>query len=163
VFDIGRTSLSLALLAAVVSTIGCDRLTKHVASTTLPAGQVHSYLADTVRLVYVENPGGFLSLGADLPVGWRMALFTIVSGTILIGTAVTAARWRLRGWPLLGVSLLLAGGTSNWIDRVIRGSVVDFLNVGVGSLRTGVFNVADMAIMLGAAVLVLATMSRHED
>jgi signal peptidase II len=76
---------------------------------------------------------------------------------------VTAARWRLRGWPLLGVSLLLAGGTSNWIDRVIRGSVVDFLNVGVGSLRTGVFNVADMAIMLGAAVLVLATMSRHED
>lgn len=162
-FDIGRTSLRLVLLAGVVSTIGCDRLTKHVASTTLPEGQVHSYLADTVRLVYVENPGGFLSLGADLPVAWRMALFTIVAGSILIGTAVAAARWRLRGWPLLGVSLLVAGGASNWIDRVVRGSVVDFLNVGVGPLRTGVFNVADIAIMLGAAVLVLATMSRRED
>lgn len=162
-FDIGRISLRLALLAGVVSTIGCDRLTKHVASTTLPEGQVHSYLADTVRLVYVENPGGFLSLGADLPVAWRMALFTIVAGSILIGTAVAAARWRLRGWPLLGVSLLVAGGASNWIDRVIRGSVVDFLNVGVGPLRTGVFNVADMAIMLGAVVLVAATLSRHED
>jgi len=160
---IGRTSLSLALLAAVLSTIGCDRLTKHVASTTLPEGQVHSYLADTVRLVYVENPGGFLSLGADLPGVWRIGLFTFVTGTILLGTAAAAARLRLRGWPLIGVSLLVAGGASNWIDRVVRGSVVDFLNVGVGSLRTGVFNVADKAIMIGAAVLVLATMSRHED
>jgi len=160
---IGRISLRLALLAAVVSTIGCDRLTKHVASTTLPEGQVHSYLADTIRLVYVENPGGFLGLGADLPGVWRMALFTIVTGTILLGTAAAAARLRLRGWPLMGVCLLVAGGASNWIDRVLRGSVVDFLNVGVGPLRTGVFNVADMAIMLGAAVLVFATVSRHED
>ena len=160
---IGRTSLSLALLAAVLSTIGCDRLTKHVASTTLPEGQVHSYLADTVRLVYVENPGGFLSLGADVPGVWRIGLFTFVTGTILLGPAAAAARLRLRGWPLIGVSLLVAGGASNWIDRVVRGSVVDFLNVGVGPLRTGVFNVADMAIMIGAAVLVLATMSRHED
>jgi signal peptidase II len=160
---IGRTSLSLALLAAVLSTIGCDRLTKHVASTTLPEGQVHSYLADTVRLIYVENPGGFLSLGADLPGVWRIGLFTFVTGTILLGTAAAAARLRLRGWPLIGVTLLVAGGASNWIDRVVRGSVVDFLNVGVGPLRTGVFNVADMAIMIGAAVLVLATMSRHED
>ena len=160
---LGRTSLSLALFAALVSTIGCDRLTKHVASTTLPEGQVHSYLADTVRLVYVENPGGFLSLGADLPGVWRIGLFTFVTGTILLGTAAAAARLRLRGWPLIGVSLLVAGGASNWIDRVVRGSVVDFLNVGVGPLRTGVFNVADMAIMIGAAVLVLATMSRHED
>ena len=161
--NIGRTSLRLALFAAVVWTIGCDRLTKHVASTTLPEGQVHSYLADTVRLVYVENPGGFLGLGADLPVTWRMALFTIVTGTILLGTTGAAVRLRLRGWPLMGVSLLVAGGASNWIDRVFRGSVVDFLNVGVGPLRTGVFNVADMAIMLGAAVLMLATLSRHED
>ena len=160
---VGRISLRLALLGAVVSTIGCDRLTKHVASTTLPEGQVHSYLADTIRLVYVENPGGFLGLGADLPVTWRMALFTVITGAILLGTAATAARLRLRGWPLVGVSLLVAGGASNWIDRVLRGSVVDFLNVGVGPLRTGVFNVADMAIMLGAAFLVFATMSRHED
>lgn len=160
---IGRTSLRLALVAGVVSTIGCDRLTKHVASTTLPEGQVHSYLADTVRLIYVENPGGFLGLGADLPGVWRMGLFTVVTGTILLGTAAAAARLRLRGWPLMGVGLLVAGGASNWIDRVLRGSVVDFLNVGVGAVRTGVFNVADMAIMIGAAVLVLATMARHED
>jgi signal peptidase II len=63
--------------------------------------------------------------------------------------------------PTLGLALFVAGGASNWIDRVARGSVVDFLNVGVGPVRTGVFNVADVAIMLGAGVVVLATVSKR--
>jgi len=49
------------------------------------------------------------------------------------------------------------------VDRVVRGSVVDFLNIGVGPLRTGIFNVADMAIMLGGAVLLLAQRRRSDD
>jgi signal peptidase II len=52
--------------------------------------------------------------------------------------------------------LLLSGGASNWLDRLIRGSVVDFLNVGFGPVRTGVFNLADVAIMAGAVMFVLA-------
>jgi len=67
-----------------------------------------------------------------------------------------AIRQRWDRLPTLGLALFVAGGASNWIDRVARGSVVDFLNIGVGSVRTGVFNVADVAIMLGAGVLVLA-------
>jgi signal peptidase II len=55
----------------------------------------------------------------------------------------------------MGVCLVLAGGASNWVDRVVRGSVVDFLNVGVGPLRTGIFNVADVAIMVGVALLLV--------
>ena len=55
----------------------------------------------------------------------------------------------------LGLVLFTAGGASNWIDRVLRGSVVDFLNLGIGPLRTGVFNMADVAIMLGAGLFVL--------
>jgi signal peptidase II len=61
---------------------------------------------------------------------------------------------------LIGVGLFVAGGMSNWIDRVARGSVVDFRNVGVGSLRTGIFNVADMAIMIGIAILAVAKFGR---
>ena len=72
----------------------------------------------------------------------------------LLGAAV---RFRWHGWVLIGTGLVLAGGASNWVDRAIRGSVVDFINVGVGSLRTGIFNVADLAIMLGAVVLLLAS------
>jgi len=71
---------------------------------------------------------------------------------ILLALIVVAVRRRLSGWPALGLALFVAGGLSNWMDRVTQGRVVDFLNVGVGPLRTGVFNVADLAIMVGALV-----------
>ena len=61
-------------------------------------------------------------------------------------------------WPRIaqiGLCLIFGGGVSNLIDRVARGWVIDFLNVGIGSLRTGIFNVADMALMLGVAIVLL--------
>ena len=54
-----------------------------------------------------------------------------------------------------GLLLFLAGGTSNLIDRVTLGRVIDFLNVGIGQLRTGIFNVADMAIVAGVVILIV--------
>ena len=146
----------IVLLIAIVATFGCDRLTKQMAATTLAGMSSQSYLADTVRLEYTENAGGFLSLGADLPTGARVSVFTIGTGLGLLVLAVFALRTSLSEWPLTGLSLIVAGGASNWLDRVFRGSVIDFLNVGVGPLRTGIFNVADVAIMLGAAITMVA-------
>jgi lipoprotein signal peptidase len=80
---IGKTAWHLALTLAVLSTIGCDRVTKHAAATFLPGLPSRSYLADTVRLEYVENTGGFLSLGAELPSAVRTGLFTVGTGLLL--------------------------------------------------------------------------------
>jgi signal peptidase II len=55
----------------------------------------------------------------------------------------------------VGVALFVAGGASNLLDRITYGVVIDFMNVGVGSLRTGIFKVADVAVMVGAGILVL--------
>jgi signal peptidase II len=152
----------LALLVLMVTTIGCDRVTKHVAEATL-AGEPHrSFFADTIRLQYAENTGGFLSVGAELPAIARTGLFTIGTGLMLVGLAVAAYRLRWTGLPLLGLSLFFAGGASNWADRVARGSVVDFINVGVGPLRTGIFNVADVAILAGVAILVVTELRTRE-
>ncbi|MEZ5320001.1 MAG: signal peptidase II [Vicinamibacterales bacterium] len=148
----GRATRRLVLLLAILGTIGCDRVTKHLASTTLAEGPDRSYLGDTIRLEYVRNPGGFLSLGATLPPAVRAAVFTVATGTMLVLVTVAALRRGLSGWPALGLALFVSGGLSNWADRVTHGSVVDFLNVGIGSLRTGVFNVADVAIMVGAGL-----------
>jgi signal peptidase II len=74
---------------------------------------------------------------------------------------VVAVRRRWSGWPALGLALFVAGGLSNWIDRVTQGRVVDFLNVGVGPIRTGVFNIADLAIMAGAVAFVWGELSRR--
>lgn len=159
----GRRTGRLVLLVAVLGTIGCDRVTKHVAEATLAGAPGRSYLGDVVRFGYAENPGGFLSLGAGLPPGARTVVFTFATGLMLLALLVAAARHRWLGWPALGLALFVAGGASNWIDRVARGSVIDFMSVGIGPLRTGVFNVADVAIMLGAGIFFFAELrnTRH--
>jgi signal peptidase II len=155
-----RTSLRLAFLALVMaSTIGCDRVTKHMATVLLADKPAQSFFADSVRLVYAENTGGFLSLGAELPPVARTSLFTVMTGLVLVILLVTLLRSRWSLWRALGLALFIAGGVSNWVDRVVSGSVVDFMNVGVGWLRTGIFNVADVAIMLGIALFVLSELS----
>ena len=60
-----RWATRLGLVVAVVGTIGCDRVTKHLATSALAGMPSRSYLVDTVWLGYAENSGGFLSIGAD--------------------------------------------------------------------------------------------------
>jgi signal peptidase II len=150
--------LALIFLAMVLA-IGCDRVTKHLAVRSLAGHPEQSWLADTVRLQYAENTGGFLSFGADWAPATRNTVFTRATGAILLVLGIAAYRARHHLWSGLGLSLFVAGAASNWLDRITRGSVVDFLNVGIGPVRTGIFNVADMAIMLGVAMFVLAKVS----
>jgi signal peptidase II len=146
----------ILLFLAVTATISCDRISKHVAVNTLAGTPSRSLLADTLRLQYAENAGAFLSLGAEWPVHTRIAVFGIGNGLLLCALVTIAIR---RQWPwpaLLGVALFAAGGASNLLDRILYGSVIDFMNVGIGPLRTGIFNVADMAVMLGALIVLWA-------
>ncbi len=158
-----RIGVRLVLLIAIGATIGCDRLTKHVAVTTLSGAPGRSFFADTFRLEYAENTGAFLGLGGDWPRPVRTAVFGIGSGLLLVALAVVARRERWRGLAPLGVALFVAGGASNLFDRITYVMVIDFMNVGIGPVRTGIFNVADMAIMLGAGILILEGFrsSRH--
>ena len=146
---------ALLLIVAAVGTIGCDRMTKDAASAYLAGTPDRSFLSDAIRVGYAENTGGFLSLGADLPPAARGAVFTVATGIMLMALLGLTVRRKYAGSAELGLVLFVAGGASNWIDRVLRGSVVDFLNMGIGPLRTGVFNIADVAIMVGAALFVL--------
>lgn len=115
------------------------------------------------RLTYFENPGAFLGLGADLPAPLRFWIFTVVAVVLLTGLAIYT--WRSSAHAsttmLVGASLLVAGGIGNLIDRIYNdGRVIDFMLIGIGWLRTGVFNVADMALMAGVGLTVLAAMGR---
>lgn len=142
------------VLLVAAATIVVDRLTKLLATATLADAPGRSFFGDTLRLDYARNPGAFLGMGADWPAEWRAAIFT---GAAFVGMAVVAAlarRLRHSTGALVGLALFAAGTVSNLVDRVIYGSVVDFLNVGIGPVRTGIFNVADVAI-LGGAMLVL--------
>lgn len=156
-----RVATHLLLLIAIVATIGCDQVTKRMAESSLAGAPRRSYLNGIVRVQYAENTGGFLGLGSELPPAARTLLFTGATGVMLVGMIVLAVRERLKDWPLLGATLFVAGGASNWVDRVAHGRVVDFMNVGIGPIRTGIFNVADMALMLGGFILFVAEFRRH--
>ena len=147
-----RRGAVICLLFA--ATAGCDRVTKHYAAATLAGNPGLSFLGDTVRLEYHENAGGFLSAGATWPPEARAAVFQFANGLFLIGTLVMAVRHQWSRLASAGLLLFVAGGLSNLIDRVAIGSVIDFLNIGIGSWRTGIFNGADVAIMTGVALLV---------
>jgi signal peptidase II len=123
-----------------------------------------SYLGDMLRLQLTYNRGAFLSLGSSLPDVWRHGVFTIGTGFFLLGVLIYALFFKSgRFSTVLAVSLFLAGGIGNLIDRIVRnGSVVDFINIGIGPVRTGIFNVADIAIMAGALVLFLAVLHNTE-
>ena len=152
------------LCLLIAATAGCDRVTKHLAVTTLAGTPERSYLGDTVRLDYHENAGGFLSAGATWQPATRVAVFQLANAVFLLCSLVIAVRYKWSRLAKIGLVMFLAGGLSNLIDRIAFGSVIDFLNIGVGPVRTGIFNVADVAIMAGVGVmLVESALSRRAD
>lgn len=158
----GKTAI---ILLTLFGSVGCDQVTKYVAREQLNYGETHSYLADTFRLTLVENHGAFLGLGSSLPEGVRTAIFTIIVGIALTVALVWMVRSKtLSTLAVVSVSLLVGGGIGNLIDRVVNsGGVTDFLNLGIASLRTGIFNVADVWIVVGALLLFVARDFRSSD
>jgi signal peptidase II len=147
----------IVVMVTLCCCVGCDQVSKSAARAFLSSGVTESLFADSLRLQLVENPGSFLSLGAALPEHLRFGLFTAAVAILLIGLVWMAlfAR-RLAPARFVALALVAGGGMSNLIDRLLyHGRVTDFLNVGIGSLRTGIFNLADMAILAGALLLVL--------
>ena len=149
---IQRTSFIFFVL---FSCVGCDQVTKDIARQSLAGHGKVSLLGDTLRLTYTENPGAFLSLGAHIPDHYRYLVFTCLVGLFLAGLFIYLLKSRqLNNSTAFALSLTLGGGIGNLIDRILHhGRVIDFLNLGVGSLRTGIFNVADIAITVGVGWL----------
>jgi signal peptidase II len=145
------------IVGIIVATVGLDQFTKVLARDHL-GGQFLTYLGDTMRLQLTENTGAFLSLGATMDPTLRMLIFTLGIGVFLVATIWMLVRnAKMNHWSTVSLSLIVAGGIGNLIDRAAKGSVTDFMNVGIGWLRTGVFNVADMAIMAGIGIMLVAS------
>ena len=138
------------LLALIVSaSVGCDQVTKKMATQTLEGSAAVSYFGDTFRLQYTLNPGAFLGVGGGLPESWRAGLIIAMNAIL---TAVVASllfvKWNVDRRTFVAFALLLGGGLGYLLDRVrLSGTVTDFMNVGIGPVRTGIFNFADVAIM----------------
>lgn len=147
----------LALL--LFTCIGCDQATKSAAQQHLAGREPMPFFNGLFRFEYAENPGAFLSLGANLTPEMRTRVFTLFI-SLLLACLFVYLLYNIAKQPLLitfALSLYLAGGLGNLIDRFLNdGHVIDFMVMRVGSLHTGIFNVADMFIMLGVGLLFLS-------
>ena len=147
--------LFLFLLITFVA-VGCDRVTKNLAQEHLANREPISYFNDFVRLEYAENSGAAMSLGSDWPESVRFwALHIFPFALLLCLLAYTAKEaGQLHKGQIASLALIFAGGAGNMIDRFFNQSrVPDFIIMGFPSLRTGIFNVADMCITAGVLAI----------
>ena len=148
----------ILVLFIIFTSIGCDQITKEIAQSHLPRMRVLSFAGDTLRLDYTENRGAVLSFEYCLPEGWRGSTLTIAV-TMFLGLLIFFLLFGsfLRPPSVISLSLLCGGGLSNLLDRIaFGGDVVDFLSIGWGGFRSAIFNVADAAITMGAALFFIS-------
>ena len=147
-----RLKLTVAILLGCV---GCDQASKMAAVAYLKNAPPIHYLWDLVRLCYVENTGSWGGLGSHLSEGARWVFFIVLPVLFLL--VVCGMLLSRRPMPLAEVvclSLILAGGLGNTLDRLSQGHVIDFLYIGYAGIGTNIFNVADMALLFGTIGLV---------
>ncbi len=153
-----RAIARCTLVALVlIGCVACDQTSKSIARQYLRDTGIHSYFGDTFRLEYAQNPGAFLSLGDSLPPAVRYDGLVLGVGAFIIALLAWATLSRRLTWlQRVAIAAIGAGGASNLLDRLrFDGAVTDFLNLGIGSLRTGIFNLADIILTLGLMLLVL--------
>ena len=141
--------LSLAIVIA-------DRATKAAIEAYTQENYHRVIVPGVVNLVHSHNPGIAFGLLAEIDSKW-LTLLLIASSAAVIGLLswlmATERAGGRRGQA--GLALILGGAAGNLIDRVLRGSVTDFFEVRLGSYHWPAFNVADSAITIGAALVVL--------
>ncbi|HNY32874.1 MAG TPA: signal peptidase II [Fibrobacteria bacterium] len=136
------------LAIGIAGGIALDQVSKILVERWMLPTDLYTFLGGSFRVQMVRNRGAFLSLGSTLPEHLRQTLLIWGVGLFLLGltiwifrskTATSTSRWCM--------AAVASGGIANLIDRIrFDGGVLDFLNVGIGGLRTGIFNVADIYI-----------------
>ncbi|RMG27891.1 MAG: signal peptidase II [Bacteroidetes bacterium] len=155
----------LLILGILVLNIGCDQVTKEIARKQLEYHERIEVLGDYVVLTKVENTGAFLSLGSEMPKWLRTGLLLVLPAIVLLfGLLLILIKKQYSLLFVVGMSFVLGGGLGNLYDRMLYGSVTDFVHIGIGSLRTGIFNMADVSIMVGMGILLAgALFSKKKD
>ena len=141
-----------ALLVAVVLLVGCDHATKYAAKSELENQPPQQLISSVLDLRYVENRDIAFNLLAAVPPAVRAPLLLAFGALALVALAVLLMRSRAATSERVALALLLAGAAGNYLDRVARGYVVDFIHVP----HWPVFNVADALLVAGFALLGLS-------
>ena len=139
----------------VLLLIGLDQLVKNYVVQQIPLGEVRSWIPNLVSLTYLQNRGAAFSMLQDQQ--WLFAIITLV--------VIAGAIWYLHKhmedclWLVFGLTLIIAGGLGNFIDRMSQGFVVDMFHLDF--INFAIFNVADSYLTVGVIVLLIAMLKEE--
>lgn len=153
---INSLSRSLFILLLVSLNIGCDQLSKRIVRQEVSYTDNIKIFTDRFTLMKVENSGAFLSAGSTLPASIKFIFLTVLP-ILVIAYAMywLLTKTKIPNLVVVGSCFLIGGGIGNLFDRVRYGSVTDFLHIDFGLFQTGVFNLADVSIMVGIALILV--------
>jgi signal peptidase II len=138
------------LLAAGI--VIADQVLKSWVVASFRPGEITQILGDTIRIWFVQNTGALFGLFAD-----QAAVFAALSiGVVALIVWYHGHAMRSYGWlATVALGLLFGGAIGNLLDRIRLGYVVDFVDMGIGNWRFYTYNVADSAITMSLALLIL--------
>lgn len=140
----------------VLIAVALDFVTKALAVEHLvPRHMPHQVIGDVVRFTLAYNPGAAFGMHLGPASRWIFAALSVVIVVVLVKT--TADLTRTSRLAAFGVPVIVGGAIGNLLDRIrLREGVVDFIDIGIGTTRFWTFNIADTAVTIGAACLVIA-------
>lgn len=144
------------VLIIIFANIAADQVTKVMARNQIEYNETINVIGDYLIFTKVENTGAFLGMGSDLSPFLRTALLLILPSIVMIGVFVYIIRTKdLSNIGLWGLSFIVGGGIGNLFDRIVYGSVTDMIFLDFQFAHTGIFNVADMSVMVGTGLILV--------
>jgi signal peptidase II len=149
---------AIAIIVILAVNIGCDQISKSIVRNRIDGHERIAVVENYVTLMRVENEGAFLSLGDSLPRVVRFIFLSLFPLAILgFGIGYLFTRKNLSKSMLLGFAFVIGGGIGNLYDRLVYGSVTDFMHIDFVIFQTGIFNMADVSIMTGMAIVIIGS------
>jgi len=129
-----------------------DQATKALIAASMTPNQSIPIIGDLLQLTFIHNPAS--AFGLKLAPSWFNIIFGVIASLVISWYMIRLPKREY--WPRIALGMILAGALGNLIDRVRFGEVVDFIHVGLSSrVVWPIFNVADMGVSVGVALLML--------
>ena len=142
------------IIVLVLLNIGCDQISKKVVRNNVESRDYIELIDDHFILTNVENTGAMLGFGAGFPPSVKIVLLQIVPIMVLMLLLYRVLTKKTIGtWLVIAFAFVIGGGIGNLIDRVAYGSVTDFFQIRLGIFKTGIFNMADVAVTSGILLI----------
>ena len=147
------------IVLLIAANIACDQVTKNVAREEISDTDRIEVLGKNLMLMKVENKGAFLGLGKDLPMWLKNVLLLGLPAIVMVGLFFYLLfNNKLSRNTVVALAFIVGGGIGNLYDRILYGSVTDFLFMDFELFRTGIFNMADVSVMVGTGLILVESL-----